>query len=174
MDSGAKQWLKYSRRSPMSSSVACQRKQKSVLILLKTSLIQIVWAGFLWLPVLSCSGPAGHVRTWGNCEVWPLFTPGSQPQRTKTLLTANTPLVHDSPFPHCQIEMYFSSIISDSCWEITTKCRVYLWFYFPPAIYCTLNCILKPSIFKEIITNWQYGERENIWMETQELFLFPS
>lgn len=84
------------------------------LILLKTSVIQILWAGFLWLPVLSCSCPAGHVRTWGNCEVWPLFTPGSQPERTKSPLTANTPLVHDSLFPHCQIEIYFSSITPDS------------------------------------------------------------
>lgn len=106
---------------------------------------------FLWPPALSCSCPAGHVRTWGNCEVWPLFTPGSQPERTKSPLTANTPLVHDSPFPHCQIEMYFSCITADSSWEIATKCRVYLWFYFPPAIYCTLNCMLKPQSFKEII-----------------------
>lgn len=56
------------------------------LILLKTPVLQFLWDGLLlWLPVLSCSCPAGHVHTWGNCEVWPLFTPGSQPERTRSL-----------------------------------------------------------------------------------------
>lgn len=100
------------------------------LIFLKTPVMQVLWAGYLWLPVLSCSNPSGHLCTWGIWEVLPLFTQAvSQREQSLRSLPA-LDCCMTALFPQFRIEMYFSCIPSDSSRETATKCRAYLWFYF--------------------------------------------
>lgn len=70
------------------------------------------------------------VGTQGNCEVWPLFLLQAVSQRTKSLHTASqhSTGAWQSTSPAPGIGKYFSSIISDSSWEV---CR--------PSVHCTVT-----------------------------------